>query len=540
MINIIFFIALILASDFLLTRKRIIKKISLIIILIFSLVFISLKPYLHFSTNFNSLRNNLGKSLSTEHAVIYYSNKIKDEIKIKLIGIMHDYFYEQIKDELKLKSKQKIVSFIFYDEEEKKKLFGSAKADVAKPWLRQIYVDYNSYTHTLKHEIAHALSSEFGTTIFMVNKNFNPAVIEGIAMAIENNFDDYPIHYPAKIAYESGIKVQMKKLFSGFNFFTNYSSISYVFAGSFIRFLIDNYGIEKVKQFYRTSDFNTSFKKRIDELENEYFKFLDGLKIKKNFDKAHLYFGGKSIFKKICPRTAASETKRAINYYKNSKYFESEKLFRKVYDYAETYESLSGLIHSLIKQNKNLEAEEFLAKEIKKFMKSSYYYNLELTLSDVYVINNKVESAEKLLDSLIIQNPHIEFVNQALIRKMILKNGVDELKLFLKMNTDDKINYLMELNQKDIHYITVPYILELSKKNDNKLKSLVEFFKTKINVYDFSSCYAVYKLSQAAIMIGDCQIAKELAVKTLSYKNDEFFYETLINNLKFINWVNNL
>ncbi|MDH7605881.1 MAG: hypothetical protein QHH13_13340, partial [Melioribacter sp.] len=515
-------------------------NIFLFIVLVFTLLFILIKPALHYSTTYSSLIKNLGKSLTTEHSIIFYSSKIKDENQIKLLGIMHDYFYEQIKDELKLKSNRKIISFIFYDEEEKRKLFGSAKANVSKPWLNQIYVDFNSYTRALKHEMVHALASEFGATIFKINKNFNPSIIEGIAMAIENNFDDYPIHYAAKIAYDSGIKVQLKKLFSGINFFSNYSTISYVYAGSFVRYLIDNYGIENVKQFYKNSDFNASFKKNVDDLENEYFRFLSKLNIKKNLSKAQLYFGDKPIFKKICPRTAAEETKRAMNYYKKGNFNQSEKLFSKIYNYAGTYESLSGLVNSLVKQNKNIEAEELLAKEINKFKGSSYFYNLELTLSDIYLINNKVESAEKLLDSLITQNPHIEYVNHALIRKMIIKSEVEKLKIFLKMKYDDKINYLLDLNQKDIIYFTVPYILELSKTDYTKLKRVVNFFKDKLTVNDFFSCYAGFKLSNAALVIGDYKTAKEFAIKSLSYKADEFFYETLVNNLKIINWVNNL
>ncbi len=539
LLNIIFFTSIAFLSDFLLTKKRIAKNIFFVLVIIFIVIFILIKPYLHFSTSYNSLVKSLGKSLTTEHAVIFYSNKIKDENQIRLMGLMHDFFYEQIKDELKIKSKQKILSFIFFDEEEKRELLGFAKANVSKPWLNQIYVDFNSFTHTLKHEMVHTLASEFGAGIFKTNKNLNPSIIEGFAMAIENNYDNYPVHYAAKLAFDSGIRIQLKKLFSGVSFFLNYSAISYVYTGSFFRYLLDNYGIEKVKLFYRTSDFIESFKNNVDDLEKEYFKFLGKLDVQKNPDKAKLYFGGKPIFNKICPRTAASETKRAIYYYKDGNFLISEKLFSKIYSYAETYESLSGLINSLLKQNKNSEAEILLSSELKKFKGSSYFYNLELTLSDIYSINNKIDSAEKLLDSLIAQNPHIEFLNHALIRKTILKNDIEKLKIFLKMKSDDKIKYLIDLNQKDILYFTIPYILELCKNDYIKLYSVVNFFKERITVNDFFSCYAGFKLSNAALMIGDYKTAKEIAVKTLSYKGDKFFYETLVNNLRFINWVNN-
>ncbi|MEG8947462.1 hypothetical protein [Rosettibacter firmus] len=539
LINLLFFAGLIFLSDYLFNKKKIVKVSFFVLVIIVSICFIFLKPVLNYSTSKESLKNALGKYLQTEHSEIYYSNKIKDEDAIKLMALLHDYYYETVKNELKIKSKSKIISFIFYNEEEKKKLFGSAKADVAKPWLNQIYLNFQTYKETLKHEITHVLSSEFGATIFKTDKNINPAIIEGLAMAIENNFDNYPVHYLAKLANSSGYNIKINELFSGLKFFLNFSNVSYTYSGSFIKYLIDTYGIESVKKFYNNSDFTLAFKKNINELEKEYYDFLVNLKIDENKYKAQLYFGSKPIFKKICPRYASRNLKRARKYFNEGRLLDSEKLYQKIYNYTESYESLIGLINSLIKQNKIKDAENLLKKEINKFRKDAHLFNLELILSDIYFMNKNFESAVKLIDSLLIQNSHIEFVNYALTRKIIVEQGSDDLINFLRMNNNEKFNYLIKLNEKEIYYFTIPIVLKLC--NDKaKLKSFIYELSNKIKVYDIISSYAAYKLSQSAIEIGDYITAKKLAIKSLDYKGDDYFYETLVENLRLVNWLYNV
>jgi hypothetical protein len=52
-------------------------------------------------------------------------------------------------------------------------------------------------------------------------------------------------------------------------------SISYSTSGSFIKFLIDKYGIEKFKKILQYSEFDVVYNKSISEIENEY-KLLYG------------------------------------------------------------------------------------------------------------------------------------------------------------------------------------------------------------------------------------------------------------------------
>lgn len=536
--NIAFFVGLAYLSE-LMNERKFDKWKSLLIVLISLMVFYMFKPTLHFSTSFDSLTKKLGKSLITEHTIIYFSKEIKNPKQIELIGLLHEYYYEKVLEELKLHNKPKLISFVFKDENQKRILFGSGKADVAKPWLNQIYLNYSTYKLTLKHEMVHSLASEFGSTPLKVAGNLNLAIIEGLAMAVENNFDNYPIDYMAKIAFESGFKFPIEKLFSGINFFSQYSSISYIYAGSFIRFLIERFGIDRVKEFYNSANFEKAFGITFNQIEKEYYDYLILLSAQLNRNKAQLYFGGKPIFKKYCPRLAASETKVAWKYYNKKKFYEAEKLFERIYGYSNSYESLLGSVYCKIKLNKIFLAELLLTKEIIKFKQSAYLYNLELILSDLFIRNNKLKEAAALYDSLLNQNSHIEFSNQVLIRKKILENGIDSLTTYLNLESKDKIKTLLELNKKEIQYFTIPYIINLCADDIKKLKKIVEFFNDRIEVKDYLSSYAAMKLSLAAVDIGDFELAKAIAIKSLIFSNDNFFNEILKENLKLINWLNN-
>lgn len=536
LMNILFFVYLIFIS-YLIQRKFIKKIYAIISVIVFVLIFWQIKPVFHFSTTSNSLRNYLTNKIETKYITIYASHKIKKAENLKLLKLLHDYYYEEVKKELELKENSKIISYVFYDENEKGILFGSKKADIAKPWLGHIYLTFSNYQETLKHELVHALASHFGKTIFKITPNFNPAIIEGLSMAIDNKFDNYPVHYAAKIAYDSNYKVNLKKLFTGFNFFTNYSALSYVYAGSFIKFLIENYGIKKVKDFYSNPDFKKVFNSEFYTIEKKYYEFLSSLKIKANNYKAQLYFGGKTLFKKSCPRIAAYETKKALKYYNDQKYFLAEKYFSKIYKYSESYEALSGLINCYLKQNKLLSAEKLLKKEIKKFSKSNYYYTLELMLADIFIQNKKYISAVSLLDSIIIQNPHIEYVNQSLLRKEILNKNPNELVDYYKLSIKGKINYLINLNKNYIYYFSIPLIISLCKDENELSRNVFELFKNKLIVNDFSSSYSAFKLSLAALNIGEYELAKKFAAKSLQYNGDRFFLNTLKENFNKINWI---
>ena len=101
---------------------------------------------------------------------------------------------------------------MFKNNTQKGKLIGSENADVAKPWLFQIYTIADNYDHTLKHEIAHIFSEKFGVGPFKIAHNFNPALIEGIAEAAAPLYNTWYVDHIASIAYNNNFRFNIENL----------------------------------------------------------------------------------------------------------------------------------------------------------------------------------------------------------------------------------------------------------------------------------------------------------------------------------------
>jgi len=537
--NLSFFILVYYFSNIIINKSHIQKILTVLTLLLVAFSFSVLKPKLFFATDKDRIEKELTAKIITNNFQIHLPDSLLGEINSEFNALLHEFYLDQIKTQLKLSFNNKIDSYLFPGKESKRELLGSGNADVAKPWLNQIYLNYYNYGGTLKHELVHVLAGVFGSTPFKVSADFNPAMIEGLAMSIENDYDEYPIHYMAKLAFVSGYKYPIEKLFSGFNFFTQTSSISYIYAGSFLKYLEDKFGISKIKYLYEENNFQKVYGKNLSELAKVYELFLKNYPIEFNKNKAQLYFGGVSIFKKYCPRMAATDIKNAWSLFKNTKYSEALDLFRDVYNYSNSYQSLLGIVSSYSVEKKYPEAVEFLSSQIANFKTSQFYFNFELILGDLLIQTNQSAKAISKYDSLLVQNPHINFTNEVLIRKSILEEGTDSLKNYLNYNKKQKFQKILSLNLKGVKYFSIKSLINLSTGENSVLNDFFTQLKGSIKVRDFSSSYAALEISKYALRNLDYETAQYFAVRSLDYKKDDNSNYSFIENLRMVNWFKN-
>lgn len=528
--------ALLVSTLYIGIKFRIKKYLSFSIFVLILIISVLLKPYLGFSTTNTRLKSELPITLETKNFRIHFSDLIKEKNERYLIGLLHEYYYGEVSDLLHEKRKDKIDSYIYDNDIQKKKLFGSEKADVAKPWLNQIHISKSSLHETLKHEIVHILSANFGVTPFKVAHNLNPALIEGIAVAIENRYNIYSVDYLTKLARLSGFNINAEKLFEGLSFFAHSSSLSYNISGSFFRFLINEYGIDKVKNFYSNGNTATSFGKGMKELQLEFDKYLDRINLIPNNNLAKLYFSGVPVFKKYCPRSAANDIKKGWKFFNKKEYENSLLIFQDVYNYSNTYSSLSGYVNSLFKLNRIDDAEIILKKEISKFIDTPYFYHLELLLGDLYYLNSKKVNALALYDSLLTQNVHIEYNNQVMIRKSLIDNG-NLLSQYLTAERKHKIEILKRLNEKETNYYTLPTLLSLCSKEE--IEIILNNFNYLKDAEDINESFAMYEISKKYVNIGKYELSKKYLISALKYKEDNFLEYALTEQLKLTNWIIN-
>lgn len=521
-INIFFFLLIYysLISKKILTVKFILCYRFLLVV-ITALIFSLLKSNLSFATDFSIIISELKGKIETENFVIFFPDDLTKP-RIENLILNHEYYYSELEKEINSKPDSRIVSFVFKDGAQKGRLFGAENADVAKPWLNQIYINYTGFEQTLHHELAHIFSAEFGKTPLKLADNFNPVLIEGFAAAFADNFDDNEIHFMAKLAFESEYKISFESLFTGLNFFGQTSSISYIYAGSFIKYLRDIYGVEKLKALYGDLNFYKIYKKDLSQLETEYFSFLKSLHFQINENTANLYFGRKTIFKRFCARYVAIKMKEASEFYQKNNYFEAEHIFSNIYDVSESYQSLLGKTNSLIELNKEKEALEFLKKEINKFDRTSYLFNLEFILGNLFIYNHEYDSADSVFTKLMEHSPTESYSNSVFLKKLLLNESDSLSLLYLESSIDEKLKIVKNLLGKYKNSELITLYLGLSENIDYKNRKK---FLLNLPEQNFSA-NSLFEISKLAEKNNDYVFAKNCILKAISLE--------LSNNKKII------
>lgn len=532
-LNLIFF-----GSVILIILKRSSGKFFKIFLAIYLLLipslFLYFSPMLGFSTTNISLQKVLTVNFKTAHFDIYFASGIPNTLA-KKITVEHEYDYKILTKFFKLYPQGKITSYIFDSDEQKGKYFGSSNADVAKPWLKQIYVSADSYDQTLRHELAHVFTAGFGIGIFKVADKLNPAMIEGAAVAASPFYDDNTIDYMAKLAYQNGYKINIEHLFSGFNFFGKVSSISYIYAGSFSKFLINRYGIGKFESLYSNINFDKVYNEPVREITKAYYNFLDSLSIDKNINEANYYFGRQSIFQKVCPRYVGERLKTAWNYYIANNYKKAGEVFMEILNKTNNYSALVGLSSTLLKMKDTTKAAEIIQANINKFNDTAYYYNLELRLADLNVLNSDFGLADSLYIKLLNENPSRSLLNISELRIALSKDN-SLLKQYVAGSNAQKLEILEKINIVDTVYSSIPTAVVLSNIVGQNYNAFISRFNRKFNVYNYSSSYAMFKLSGYMMDNLDFANAREIAKLAMNFKNDENFNEILKSNFEKANW----
>jgi tetratricopeptide (TPR) repeat protein len=269
--------------------------------------------------------NFLTGSTETDHFVIYYKQGTPEANNIKLIADDHEWRYKELKEFLEVNPRGKIRSYIYPDKDTRKRLIGAGETTIANPIQGEIHLVYDIFPDPLlKHELTHVMSSEFGMKVLRVSPKVG--LIEGLAVAADWNGERYTPHQWAEAMIRTDSAPEVKDVI-GLGFFQAPPSKGYTVMGSFVRYLVDTYGIENFKNVYRTGSFSV-YGKGIDELISEWREFLGGIHIPdKLLALAHYRFSQPSIFQGKCPRRIAALTDKGFRAFEDGNFYEAKKCF---------------------------------------------------------------------------------------------------------------------------------------------------------------------------------------------------------------------
>ena len=381
------------------------------------------------------IESKLGGLEETAHFKIYYEKGSQVEREIEWIAQDHEFRYAQLIRYFQIQPTNKVRSYIYTSSEQKKRLVGAGGTSVEDPLGHGFHINYQDFPHPImKHELVHALTADWHPILKVSPKI---GLHEGIAVAADWDEGKLTAHQWSRAMQQLGIAPKMNRIM-GLGFWTQASSRSYTLAGSFVRFLIERYGVEKIKRVFPTGNFKEVYNKSLAELEREWKEFLETVTLTEaDLEIAAHRFKRPSIFQKPCAHEIAQLSADAWRAYRRSNMSTAIRLFEQVYqfdpdnprhlrglmythyqaeDYPSTLEWASRIVAhpkasvSRVAEAKNVEGNVYWQQGKREDARSRYQEVFALHASDSLDRESQAKLAALAIDSLDVENKIRQFL----------------------------------------------------------------------------------------------------------------------------------
>jgi hypothetical protein len=113
---------------------------------------------------------------------------------------------------------------------------------------------------------------------------------------------------------------------------------------------------------------------------------------------------------------------------------------------------------------------------------------------------------------------------------------VNKLQVYLNGNDSLKLKILIELNDNQYHYSSLPIIIDLLSSQKTDYKTSLSIFNKTLIVDNLESSYAAFKLSKYMLENNDYVNARKYAALSLRIKDQNIFYTAMQEQFKKANW----
>lgn len=395
---------------------------------------------LGFESTAGHIQRTLGGVLETEHFAIYYPPGSITAEEIRWIAAEHEFQLKSVTEALSLPSAPKVNSYIYPSSAEKQRLIGAGNTNIAKPWRNEIHLSLPTLDATLRHELVHVVAGRFGMPV--LKANVSTGLTEGIAMAVEWDWGNRTLHQYAAAMRRFGVAPDIQMIMTPLGFVSRSSSISYVLAGSFCRFLIDRFGIRRMMILYGSGDYQQVYDRSLEELVREWHAYLDRIRVPDGErDVVDVLFRQPPIFGKVCARVIASRNARARNQFSDRDYGTAAKLYRLSFEESGGYESLAGFLASSYRRGDYGVVISSLDSIIVRSSNPGQYLPLFLTIGDAFWMQENTPRARELYERVRIADFSESYTEAAALRLAILADSTwqDRLKRVVLSDSPDSV-----------------------------------------------------------------------------------------------------
>ena len=313
------------------------------------------------------IQQTLGGHRQTAHFDIYYDMNTISAWNIDLIAREHEYQLDRVITYLEVPAPStRIASYIYGSADQKKRLMGARHTSIERPGADEMHLNNASFPHpVLKHELVHVVSAAFGNALF--GGSYWIGFHEGLAEAVD--WQDAPMnpHEWSRAMRELGLAPRLENLLSMTGFWSAASSRSYTLCGSFVRFLIERYGLAAFKQAFPDGAVEAAYGRTPAELIAEWETFVDGITLREDQLRiARQRFIRPAIFRRHCPHEVAALNDRAWQAYNAQRYWNAVRDFDRVLELEpENPSALRGLLYGAYRQG-DYERIESVAQRIER------------------------------------------------------------------------------------------------------------------------------------------------------------------------------
>lgn len=255
-----------------------------------------------------ALAEALGGAVETEELILHYPRGLSDAEVSRVLGDLR-FRHHQISEFFGAPPPGKVRVWLYRSPEDKQRLVGAAHTQFAKPWRREVHVNGLGFPHpVIKHELVHALAAPWGAAPFGVAASLgglmpHVGVIEGFAVAADNPVDELSLHEWAAAMKKKGLLPDVASLMTPQGFYGAPPSRAYATAGSFLRYLAEHFGKERLRDLYRDGDFERAYGASLPALAQLYGTFLDEVPLEPEaVNQAFARFRRGSLFDRPCAR----------------------------------------------------------------------------------------------------------------------------------------------------------------------------------------------------------------------------------------------
>jgi len=394
-----------------------------------------LRAPLGYESTSGYIQSELGSSFQTEHFSIFYSQSSFSDSEIRWVAAEHEFRLGQILGAFNLLHDGRIESYIYPSAEVKSRYIGAGTTNIAKPWSDQIHVTAEDLREVLKHELVHVVASPFGLPI--IGASIYPGLIEGLAMAIEWDWGNRTLHEYAAMMRKWGVEPDMMQLMGSIGFAAQHSSVSYVLAGSFCRFLIEKHGIRAMTMLYRSGDYEKIYDRSLADLIGQWHAMVDTLPVTAGSeDVVSVFFRRPPIFEKKCARVIAQRNAEARKEFSEKDYTAAGQLYYQSYREGHGIDALSGYLMSELRSGHHSSLIAVLDTIVLREESPAPFLPLFLPIGDACWKAGDVQRARELYTRVVLADFSETYSEAAKVRMHAIGDSVARM-LFLRYVLSD-------------------------------------------------------------------------------------------------------